>query len=354
MSLSYQTAIHSTFFKRTLASLPTPVSEHQKYATKHDLESFLIKQDDLTSSIYGGNKIRKLEFLLGEAISKGAKEVITFGSTGSNHALATALMAQRCGLMAHLVLMPQPISSYVKDNLKWDAVTNAVLHYTPDYPKQLSYAKWLRWKRFFLTGKFPYVIPVGGTCPLGCLGFVNAALEMDLQLASHAFPDFIYAPFGSMGTCVGLAAGMALMRKKCKIIGVRVVPDIVANLPNAINLYKQIEALLNQAGIKTDFAPLTDYLTIRDEFLGDGYGVITDESANALDTAKAQFDMHMDGTYGGKAFACVLQDIDKKAVEGKKVMFYQTKSSASYPESAKDVSYKTLPQAFHHIFETDI
>ena len=136
-----------------------------------------MKRDDLTSQRYGGNKVRKLEFLLGEAVAKERRAVITFGAYGSNHALATAVHASALGIETHVVLVPQAPGPFAARTLRAHAGIGTRLHVAEGRDsKRIA----VEVKRALLErdGVEPAIIPMGGTNSLGTLGYVNAALEL--------------------------------------------------------------------------------------------------------------------------------------------------------------------------------
>ena len=169
-----------------LGEFPTPVQKLDQMGKQLGLESLYIKRDDLNSKAYGGNKIRKLEFILGEALHARAKEVLTFGAAGSNHALATAIYAKQLGLKSISMLVPQPNAQYVRRNLLKSYQCGAELHLYPKIPyiKPLTNPIFLYqfFRHWLKSGRLPRVIPMGGSSSLGVVGFVNAAFELEGQI----------------------------------------------------------------------------------------------------------------------------------------------------------------------------
>ena len=154
--------------------MPTPV---ERLALALDVAEVLVKRDDLTSARYGGNKVRKLDFLLGDALAQGAQSVLTFGAYGSNHALATAVHARALGLEPHVVLSPQEPGPFAARTLLAHAGLETQIHLVDgwDGRREAVHAKRALVER---DGVAPYIIPMGGTCPLGALGYVSAAFEL--------------------------------------------------------------------------------------------------------------------------------------------------------------------------------
>ena len=206
--------------KTAIAALPTPVSTHRVSLPSGSFD-LGVKHDDETSAVYGGNKVRKLEYLLRRAGERGAQRVATFGAAGSNHALATAIHARDAGLECTCFLSHQ--------------------HRTPNIARTLNMHRQLgteilRWGgpidqvglfREHLQRRNAWVIPLGGTCWLGALGFVNAGLELAWQIEQGlvAKPARIYVASGTSGTAAGLALGIAAAGLDTEVHAVQVVDN---------------------------------------------------------------------------------------------------------------------------------
>ena len=177
-----------------------------------------MKRDDLTSTLYGGNKMRKLEFLLGDALKKGQRAVITFGAYGSNHALATAVHASALGLEPHVVLSPQAPGPFAARTLRAHAGLGTKLHLIDGWDGRRAAVEAKR-ELAARDGVEPAIIPMGGTNALGALGYVNAAFEvidqaktldlgpLSIQRGDFVLPDVVYVAAGTLGTAIGLAVG---------------------------------------------------------------------------------------------------------------------------------------------------
>ena len=221
-----------------IAQLPTPVEEFAGHAVER-VGELAIKRDDLTSAAYGGNKVRKLDFLLGDALAKGAKSVLTFGAYGSNHALATAVHARALGLEPHVVLSPQAVGPFAAATLRAHAGLGTVIHPVDGWdgvPEGARVSAALTER----DGIEPLDIPMGGTNALGAIGYVNAAVEVvdqlrelnadidAVDLSDYLRPDVIYVAAGTLGTAIGLAVGLAAVGAHTRIVAVRVTPAEVA------------------------------------------------------------------------------------------------------------------------------
>ncbi len=272
-----------------LCDLPTEVHCLPNLQAKLDLESLYVKRDDQTNPVFGGNKVRKLEFTLAEAAQTNFNTVITFGFAGSNHATATAVHCKAFNLDCVSMLMPQPNAAYVRQNLLLSHAQGADLrHFTKKFRLSLAtMAESL--KRGVKTGKTPYIIPPGGTSPQGTLGFINAALELKGQIDAGVLeaPDHIYVALGTAGTSIGLLIGLKLAELKTRLVPVRVVDHDFMNQALASKLFRDTIAFLRS---KDPSFPQLDWrdedFQIEDGFLGKGYAHFTQEGMEAVSIAR--------------------------------------------------------------------
>jgi 1-aminocyclopropane-1-carboxylate deaminase/D-cysteine desulfhydrase-like pyridoxal-dependent ACC family enzyme len=313
----------------TLADLPTPVESVPELAGRLGIRSLFVKRDDVSGDAYGGNKVRKLEFLLGQALAEKRRSVITFGARGSNHVRATAVYGKQLGLKVHAILTPQPSTSYLEANLLADRAAGAMLHFAESYRDSVDRGVELQNQLAREDGIEPFVIPFGGTVPRGTIGFVNAALELAAQVERGHLPspDVVYVPFGSMGTASGLATGFAALGLPIAVIGVRVVPTEIASLALARQAVKDAVALLREAdpGFPR-LEPERVCLQVREGFLGDGYALPTSEAREAVELAAAH-GLRLETTYTGKALAALVADARNSELTDKTALFWNTYSS---------------------------
>jgi len=337
----------------SLGDFPTPVEPLFKLSSFLKRDYLFIKRDDLTGRLYGGNKIRKLEFLLGDAKRSGACRVITSGGAGSNHALATAIYAKQVGLKSTIMLFEQPSSPEVKKNLIADYLTGAEMCHDLSYEAHL---KSLKAKiRYYeeKEGCAPYLIPPGGSSALGSVGYVNAAFELLEQIKAGMIPepDRIYIPSGTMGTVAGLYTGLRACKLKTKIVGVRVVPSYVSDLNTFHDLVKSTSMLLHDLDKSFPVINEIDNFTISDDYLGAGYGITTIKSANAISMFKENEGYHLDGVYSGKAAAAFIDAAVSDNNKDKAILFWNTKNSREFSEETDLIDYRVLPHEFHHYFD---
>jgi len=337
-----------------LADLPTPVEAHPDVAAAYGMAGMFVKRDDRTHAYYGGNKVRKLGFLLAHAKKDGYRAVMTFGGAGSNHALATALFARELGMGALLVLGPQYNSRHVRENLLCDLLVEAELHPSPwrDTVRTAARAAHEALRR---DGRLPYMIPSGGSSALGMAGYVNAAFELRRQVDEGQLhePDVIYVASGTMGTCAGLALGLCAAGMKTQVMAVRVTTPPYTSLEHARTLFSAANGLLRQA----DHAfPLLDWeadrLVIREEFFGVEYALFTPEGMVARRRAREDMGLQLEGTYTGKTFAALLADAEAGWLAGKNVLFWNTYAGDDTPlaRAAAAQDWHALPETLYQYF----
>jgi D-cysteine desulfhydrase len=318
-------------------------------------DDLYIKRDDLTSGVYGGNKVRKLEFLLADALREGALRVITSGGAGSNHALATAIYGKKAGLKTVLMLFRQPNSHSVRYNLIMNLVSGAeLIHHDTHEEHVQSFEETIR-RYESADGRSPYVIPLGGSSPMGAMGYVNAGLELAAQIAAGELPppSRIYLALGTMGTAMGLLLGLKAAGIKTNLQAVRAVPNYVAGIDKCHLLFTQTNELLREMDPSFPSCTLeAEDLTIRHEYFGEKYGMFTPEAVDAATLLKESDGIILDGTYTGKAGAAFLADV-RSNMDGP-VLFWNTKNSRPLPPEAMAADYRLLPVPMHCYFNEPV
>lgn len=337
-----------------LADLPTPVQPMHKLAEELDEDDLFIKRDDLTGKVYGGNKVRKLEFLLAEARAREADAVITFGTAGSNHCLATAIYARSLGMEAISILSPQANSAAVGRNLLMGYHVGAELHHYHSEPAAERGAAWQAARRLGENKEAPHIIRRGGSSTLGTVGFVNAGLELAEQVENGELPqpNLLYVAMGTMGTAVGLALGLAVAKLSTKVIAVRVVDRRYGNEEAFHKLFDSTAAMLNK--LDEDFPKLRwvdANIEFRHDQFGEKYSVFTEAGMEAVSMLKTTENIHLEGTYTGKAMAALIADSLAGNLEGRRVLFWNTYNSRAFPEEALTINYQRLPFPLQEYFE---
>lgn len=323
-----------------LGNFPTPVQKLSSFG--HD--NLWIKRDDMSSVLYGGNKVRKLEFTLAEVIVAGKKKVVTMGGIGTNHGLATAIFCRQVGLGCRLLLFWQPVTEYVIRNLLLFIRYGAELQYYKTMLKTgvMFYTK----ERLAHNAYFLYA---GGSSPLGTVGFVNAAFELKNQIDKGQLPepDYIVCALGSAGTMAGLWLGAKLAGLKSTVVGVRVTdrslgPVPIANEKSVVSLIKKTYTVMNR------IAPLPHiHFTmpaILHDYCGNGYGYPTSACLDAIETMKHNERIQLEPTYTGKTFAAVCDMIQKKEYADKTILYWHTYNSVDLSDEVKKVDISQLPK----------
>lgn len=337
-----------------LAELPTPVQALPALGEHLGHRNLYLKRDDLSGKPYGGNKVRKLEWLLAEAQAREARAVMTFGTAGSNHCLATTLYARGIGLESISILSPQTNAWSVGRNLKMGFHAGAELHHYDSEPVAERGAGWQTAKRLIRDEPPPHVIRRGGSSALGTVGFVNAGLELAAQVAAGELPvpDLLYVALGTMGTASGLAIGLAAAGLPTKVVAVRVVHPKYANEEDFRTLFDRTAAMLHRLDQSFPRLRADDACySIRHEQYGEKYARYTEAGMQAVALMQSHEQIALEGTYTGKALAALIADARKGALRGKTVLFWNTYNSRPFPEQAMNIDYLHMPLSLHRYFE---
>jgi D-cysteine desulfhydrase len=283
-----------------------------------------VKRDDLMGVGGGGNKLRKLEFLLGDTLAKRCDTFITTGGTQSNHARLSAAAAARAGLACELVLtriVPRCDETYRRNgNIFLDGLFGATIHDLPGTANALAFAE-ERAEILRAGGRRPYVIGLGGSSPVGCLGYAACAREIAGQEeAYNPFSRIVFAN-GSSGTHAGLAAGFAAMgMDPARLRSFAVYAPGEATRRSTLNL---AGATLSALGDEAAIDP--ESIDVAGDQLGEGYGMPTSAMREAVRLMARTEGLLLDPVYSGKAFAGLLADIRAGAYrEGESVLFLMT------------------------------
>jgi D-cysteine desulfhydrase len=315
-----------------------------------------IKRDDVSGAAYGGNKVRKLEFLLGEALIAGATDIVTFGAAGSNHALATAIYGGAHGIEVHSMLIPQPRARYVRRNVAAALVAGADLHHYPDRGHMMRGTVRLL-KRLKDRGRAPFVIPFGGTTATSTAGFVNAALELASQVESGVLPepDMVFVALGSLGTAAGLALGLRAAGLRTRVIAVPVVsegPRLEEDLIATIGGAQVVLRGRDSAFPGFEWRP-ADFDVARG-FLGTEYARFTAAGMDAVRLVEKASAVHLEGTYTGKAFSALLAWGKTGGLAGRSVVFWDTYNSRDLAPLVGRVEASSVPARFRTYFDDPV
>ena len=311
-----------------LATLPTPLQEAARLRDalggNRSCPRILIKRDDLTSLGLGGNKARKLEYLVADARAKGAATLITTGAVQSNHARMTAAAACVAGMRCVLVLTATSNDPAVAGNLLLDKLYGAEIRLVPSIDPMFAVghdeavvAQVVEEER--AAGRTPYVIPVGGSSGVGVCGYIGGTAELVDQLHERSLsrrsqngeggPSRLYYASGSRGTQAGLTLGATLCGAPYQVYGVAVSAGEPEKIERAKRIANEAAALLNLP----ERLELGDLVTDQD-FIGEGYGIPTPEGLEAIGLLARTEAILLDPCYTSKAMAAMIRHIRDGAI----------------------------------------
>lgn len=303
----------------SLGFLPTPIEKLDRLSAEFGID-LSVKRDDFTGFGGGGNKVRKLEFLMADAVAQGVKVLITTGGHQSNHARMTAAAARKFGMKPILVLRGNS-PAVLQGNLLLDHLLGAEIdfldpdaYFTEINPRMQHHAD-----QATARGETPYIIPLGGASALGAMGYVAAVKELAAQYAAagETAPDLIVAPVGSGGTLAGLLIGCALFWPDTKVAGIAVSGS-------AVPFSERIAVMANAGAELLGFDKRFDPADIRIEngYVGAGYAIPSPEGNAAITKVARAEGMFLDPVYTGKAVAGLLDCVKRGSIpKGSKVLF---------------------------------
>jgi D-cysteine desulfhydrase len=320
----------------SLGTFPTPVERLRGLEAELGCAPFYVKRDDLSSPVYGGNKVRTLEVLFGLARAVGAREVVATGAFGSNHAVATVLHAPRAGLLAGAILFPQPKS--------WAALENFRVSVTRASSLSVLW-HWLALPFAIVRARAPerFIMVPGGATPDGALGYVSAALELAQQVAAGELeaPRRVFVGVGSTCTSAGLLVGFAHaarlgigFRQPPQLVSVRVTPWPVTSRFRILGLALRTSARLAELAadptLRLSHAELAPLLETDGAALGPGYGLPSAPGLAAIELFRRHRLFALDTTYSSKALAgCIA---NPRLHDDGPSVWWSTKSTAPLPQ----------------------
>ena len=291
--------------------------------------SLWVKRDDISAVPYGGNKPRKLEFLLGAAKARGACTLITFGGLGSNHVLATAIYGRRHGFRVTAILVPQPVDDHVRQNLALVRRYATGVLYAGGKAGAIGHAVWAWVVAAARDRQLPYLIPPGGSSPVGTLGYVSGGLELADQVSRGELPapEVVFVAAGSNGTAAGLLLGFRLAGLPSRLVAVRVSDSLPVSAGAIARLASDTAALLSALGVRPSlrFGPAD--LEVSEGYLGPGYGYPTSEGNRAVGMLAETEGLLLDQTYTGKTMAALLDALELADWRSRAVLYWHTYNS---------------------------
>ncbi|MGR3803734.1 1-aminocyclopropane-1-carboxylate deaminase/D-cysteine desulfhydrase [Marinibacterium profundimaris] len=287
----------------SLGFLPTPVEDLPTLGAEIGI-SLSVKRDDFTGFGGGGNKVRKLEYLMADAVARGVKVVITTGGHQSNHARMTAAAARKFGMKPILVLRGNKPASW-QGNLLLDHILGAEVDFLdPDaYFEEINPRMQHHADAAEARGEKAYIIPLGGASALGAMGYVNAIRELSQQYSEmgRKAPDYICAPVGSGGTLAGMVVGCSMWWPETKVVGIAVTGS-------AVPFEERISVMANDAAelLGLDQRFTAEDIRIENDYIGPGYSIPSELGNAAILRVGRSEGVLLDPVYTGKAMAGIL------------------------------------------------
>jgi D-cysteine desulfhydrase len=317
-----------------LAQLPTPVEKLERLSRALGGPELLIKRDDQTGLAFGGNKTRKLEFLIGQALEQGADTLITAGAAQSNHCRQTAAAAAKAGLKCELILNGEK-PALLEGNLLLDELLGATVHWIKrsERPAKLREIP----EQLRARGSKPYVIGVGGSNGVGATGYVVAMIElMDQLRATGQSVDHIVFGSSSGGTQAGLVVGARAAGFTGQLHGL----SIDKGDQELESYEEEVAQIANECADYIGLASRFEWQDIRIAYgyLGEGYGVVGDLEREAIRLMARNEGILLDPVYAGRAFGALVDLIRKKIFKsGEKVLFWHTGGTPALFAYAKEL-----------------
>ena len=332
---------------RPLCHLPTAVEPLAAFAEELGTARAWAKRDDLVSPVYGGNKVRRFEFVFADLEARGARRIVTAGGLASTQVTATALFGQALGLPVRAVLFDQPVTRFARAAVLTDLAAGAELTYGGGYAR----TAW-RTLRALRGDPGARLLLPGASNPLANLGYLDAMLELDAQVRAGAMPrpDVIVVPTGSSGTLAALALGAAWLGWPTEVVGAR-----IATLAACNRLTVSLVAAATRrfvARFDPAFASLRPRFTLHHGAFGPGYGAPTPEAVAGVALMERLTGQPGEVTYSGKALAALRALAASPRYRGKTFLFWHTLSSVRPP--VPPGAEARVPPALRFVFEGDV
>jgi D-cysteine desulfhydrase family pyridoxal phosphate-dependent enzyme len=317
-----------------LAQLPTPIEELKSLSRELGGPKLLIKRDDQTGLALGGNKTRKLEFLVGQALEQGADTLVTAGAAQSNHCRQTAASAAKAGLRCELLLNGTK-PELPNGNLLLDELLGARIHWVQRFEREAKLGELS--DQLLEQGRKPYVIPVGGSNGVGATGYVLAMIELVVQLKGiNRRVDHIVFASSSGGTQAGIVVGAKVTSFNGKLHGVSIDKDDDDGATYECELADIANEAAKYIGLNAQFAA-RDF-NVEYGYLGGGYGVVSDLEREAIRLLASREGIVLDPVYTGRAMGALLDLIRKKAFRpDETILFWHTGGAPALFSYAKDL-----------------
>ncbi len=306
-----------------LGFYPTPLHRLNRLSARFDNEyNLYMKRDDQTGLAIGGNKVRKLEYLVKDALDKGCDTLVTFGAVQSNHCRQTAAAAAQAGLECHLILRGSPLKD-LTGNLLLDKLLGAHIHWEKENEEHDLTLEELGSELEALSKK-PYLIPIGGSNPVGSLGYARAISEFKQQMEEADLQmDYIVFASCSGGTHAGMILGKELHHLSSEIMGIAIEKDEIGNVPFKEQILEILNGAIPLVGLDKTFTK--EDIILMEGYNDAPYAVVTEMEINAISTLAKTEGIILDPVYSGRAFAGFLDLLEKrKFPNGSNILFWHT------------------------------
>lgn len=327
---------------RPLCHVPTAVEPCEALTPWLGRGGVWAKRDDLISPVYGGNKVRRFEFLFADLAARNARRIVTAGGIASTQVMATALFGQALGLPVRAVLFDQAVTRFAREAVLTDVAAGAELLYGGGYAGTA-----LRTWRELRREEGNAILMPGASSALANLGYLDAMLELDAQVRDHQMPrpDVIVVPTGSAGTLAALALGVAWLGWRTEVVGVRIATLAACNRLTVNFIIRKTRRLV--ARYEPRFAAVNPRFTLFHGAIGPGYGEPTPEAVEGIAQMQLLTGKPGEVTYSGKALAALRALCHDPRYATKNMLFWHTLSSVRpvIPEGTE----ARLPAALRHV-----
>ncbi|MFI1583901.1 1-aminocyclopropane-1-carboxylate deaminase/D-cysteine desulfhydrase [Embleya sp. NPDC020630] len=313
------------FLHLPLGERPTPVGRLTGLAD--GTAEVWIKDESGFGDLWGGNKVRKLEWVIAEALGRRSPTILTFGALGTNHGLATARFARAHGLDVALALVDQPLDEHVRLQTERLEASGATIHRTRTKRRTRLLAPWLTLRHGRFVGRRfrpAYVLPTGGSSPIGMLGYVECGLEIGAQVDAGELPEpsHVVLPVGSGGTAAGIALGLRLAGLRTRVTGVVVNDQLPLDAEQITKMANKTARLLRRrtGDFRVEGLRPED-VTMTREWLGAGYGHPTPEGERIIRDSQSIGGPELEPVYTAKALAA-LRDLNARGGLGDGTVLY--------------------------------
>ncbi len=315
----------------SLGFYPTPIHRLDNVSDLLNINLYIKREDFSGQSIFGGNKIRKLEYILGDAKARGAEYVLTYGATQSNHAMQTAAACRKIGLkpILYLLAIVEPDEAHPRSNLLLDRIFDAEIHVVKKLPGESNEEAGARMaqlgkshlERLRAEGRVCYEVPKGGSSAIGTASFIEGFVELHEQLGhADVDADFLFHATGTGSTMAGLVAASKLLQARAKIISVEVLRHPQEYAAHCAQLGNDALAWLGMPSLldPEDF-------NLEPAYFAPGYEIPNEYGTQGIKTLAVHEGLLVDPVYSGKAFGALLDYVRiGKVPAGSNVIFLHT------------------------------